>query len=162
VKAHAPLDLNHNEPPVVLVPTKGWDRITGKALRFAMWLSRDVIAVHLSNLSGEEARDAQDHMQNDWEELVETPARRHGVPVPKLVMVPCPYRRFIAPMMAQIDCVKRENPGRLVAVVIPDLVETRWWHLFLHRRKPARLRSALLKRGDHGVVVVDVPWYVDA
>ena len=50
-----PLDLTNNPKPVVLVPVKGWDRPTNKALRFAMWLSPDVIAIHLSNLSGEEA-----------------------------------------------------------------------------------------------------------
>ena len=31
----------------------------------------------------------------------------------------------------------------------------------LHTRKPARLRRALIKRGDNRVVVISVPWYLD-
>ena len=69
---------------------------------------------------------------------------------------------FLNPLLREIDRMKAEHPDRLIAVVVPEIIETRWWHLLLHRRKPARLRAALLKREDHRVVVVSVPWYVDA
>jgi hypothetical protein len=49
----------------------------------------------------------------------------------------------------------------MMAVVIPEVIETRWWHHLMQTRKPARLRAALLKRGDRRVVVVNVPWYVE-
>jgi hypothetical protein len=159
--AHEPLDLSHNQPPVVLVPIKGWDRLTGKALRFAMWLSTDVHAVHLSNLSGEEAAEEEQRVRRDWIDDVETPAKRHGVPVPHLSVVQTPYRAFRRPLLAEIDRLKTQYPDRLIAVVIPEVIETRWWQFLLHRRKPARLRSALLKRGDRRVVVINVPWYVE-
>ena len=42
--APGPLDLSNNQTPVVLVPTKQWDKLTEKALRFAMWMSHDLIA----------------------------------------------------------------------------------------------------------------------
>src|SRR5262249_55890449 len=42
-----PLDLAHNDPPVVVVPIAGLNTITAKALRFALRLSPDVIAVHI-------------------------------------------------------------------------------------------------------------------
>jgi hypothetical protein len=35
------------------------------------------------------------------------------------------------------------------------VIETRWWQLLLHRRKPARLRSDLLKLGDPRIIVVN-------
>jgi amino acid transporter len=159
--ARRPLDLTGNRPPVVLVPTKGWDRLTEKALRFAMWLSTDVVAVHLSNLSGEEAGEEEHRVRREWAEDVQTPAGAHGVPPPKLALVQTPYRSFVRPLLGEIDRLKGEYPDRLIAVVVPEVVETRWWQLLLHRRKPARLRAALLKRGDHRVVVVSVPWYVD-
>jgi hypothetical protein len=159
--ARQPLDPEHNQPPVVLVPTKGWDRLTGKALRFAMWLSTDVLCVHLTNLSGEEADEDAERVRREWAEDVEAPARRHGVPPPRLVFAQSPYRRFVRPLLREIDRAKQEFPGRLIAVVVPEVVETRWWELLLHRRKPARLRSALLKRGDRRVVVINVPWYVE-
>jgi hypothetical protein len=38
--------------------------------------------------------------------------------------------------------------------------EMKWWEWLLHTRKPARLRRALIKRGDNRVVVISVPWYL--
>jgi amino acid transporter len=162
VQTSAALDLDHNQPPVVLVMTKGWNRITKKALRFAMWLSGDVIAVHLSNLSGDEIKDQEDQIRRDWKKDVEEPARRHNIPVPKLVLIACPYREFVGPMVKQINKAKSEFPGRLIAVVIPKMVEKHWWNLILHQRLAAQMRAALLDQSDHEVVLVEIPWYVDA
>jgi amino acid transporter len=156
-----PLDLHNNQPPIVLVPTKGWDNLTGKALRFAMWLSTDIVAVHLSNLDGEAAEEEAERVKRDWRREVEEPAREHGVPAPRLVIQQSPYRRFIRPLLTQIDRLKQEYPGRAVAVVVPEVVEMKWWEWLLHTRKPARLRSALIKRGDNRVVVISVPWYLE-
>jgi hypothetical protein len=159
--AHQPLDLGDNPQPVVLVPVKGWDRVTNKALRFAMWLSPELYAVHLSNLSGEEAAEEEHRMRDQWRDEVEAPAERAGVPCPKLKIVQSPYRSFLDPLLKQIDEFKEQFPERKIAVVVPEVVETKWWEWLLHRRKPARLRSALIKRGDKRVVVVSVPWYIE-
>jgi amino acid transporter len=156
-----PLDLSNNRRPVVLVPIAHWDRLTGKALRFSMWLSTDVIAVHLHNLSGEEAEEESQRVRWEWARNVEQPAREHDVPVPALRIVPSPYRNFLRPILDEIETLKTEHPQRLIAVVIPEVMETHWWQHLLHTRKPARLRSALLKTGDHRVIVISVPWYVE-
>jgi amino acid transporter len=154
-----PLDLDHNLPPVVLVPTKGWDRLTGKALRFAMWLSTDIVAVHLSNLDGEAADEEAERLRQAWAKDVAAPAARHGVPAPQLVIAQSPYRRFVPPLLREVDRLKLEHPGRPVAVVIPEVVETSWWKWLLHTQRPGRLRRALRARGDRHVVVITVPWY---
>jgi hypothetical protein len=161
VRAQGPLDLANNNPPVVLLPTSGWDKLTAKALRFSMWLSTDVIAVHLSNLSGEDAEEETHRVCRDWARDVEAPAKRHGVPTPKLVVVQSPYRSFLNPLLDEIEKLKQQHPNRLIGVVVTDVIETRWWQLLLHRRKPARLRASLLKRGDHRVIVINVPWYIE-
>jgi amino acid transporter len=158
--AHGPLDLRHNQPPVVVVPTKGYNRLTAKSLRFAMWLSTDLIAIHLDNLEGEEAREEEERVRREWAEEVERPAREAGVPPPRLEVIQTPYRRLIRPLLARIDRLKHEYPGRKIAVVVPEVVETHWWQLLLHRHKAARLRKALFKRGDYHVVVISVPWYL--
>ncbi len=161
VVAHEPLELRNNQPPVVLIPIRRWDRLTGKALRFAMWLSTDVIGIHLSKLNGEEASEEEERVRAEWAADVEQPAREAGVPQPKLVMVQCPFRQFIQTLLCEIDRLKKEYPDRLMAVVVPEVVEMHWWQLLLHARKPARLRRALIKRGDRRVVVINVPWYVE-
>lgn len=158
--AHGPLDLRRNQPPVVVVPTKGYNRITAKSLRFAMWLSQDLIALHLDNLEGDEAREQEERVRRQWAQDVEQPAREAGVPPPRLEVIQTPYRRLIRPLLARIDRLKHEYPGRKIAVVVPEVVETHWWQVLLHRRKAARLRKALFKRGDYHVVVISVPWYL--
>jgi hypothetical protein len=159
--ADGPLDLSHNQTPVVLVPTKGWNKLSGKALRFAMWISNDLIAVHLSNLSGEEAQEEEQRLSRQWANDVEAPAKLHGSPVPKLVVVQSPYRNFLPPLLQVIQKIEDDYPLRQIAVVVPEVVETRWWQLLLHRRKAARLRSAILKRGDQRVIIINVPWYLE-
>jgi hypothetical protein len=48
-----------------------------------------------------------------------------------------------------------------VAVIIPDLVERRWWEHLLHHRTGRMLRRMLIQRANQRVVVISVPWYVD-
>jgi hypothetical protein len=160
VRAEAPLDLNHNERPVVLVPTRGWDKLVSKSLRFSMWLSTDVYAVYVSNLSGEEGEDECKQVTQTWEHDVVLPAKCHGVPSPHFTIRQSPYRDFVRPILDEVERLKRQFPDRLIGVVIPDVIENHCWQVLLHGRKAARLRRALHKRGDRKVVVIDVPWYV--
>ncbi len=155
-----PLDVAHKDPPVVLVPIRGWDRPVAKCVRFGMLLSPDVIAVHLSNLEGDAAQDEASQMRRQWAERVQGPARGAGVSCPTLELVRTPYREFIAPLLNHIDEIKRRYPRRLVAVIIPEIVEKHWWYALLHSRRAAQLRSALRARQDVRVIVIDVPWFI--
>ena len=47
----------------------------------------------------------------------------------------------------------------MIAVVIPEVVQTHWWQVLLHNHRAARLRSALMRDGDSRFIVVSVPWY---
>ena len=51
-----------------------------------------------------------------------------------------------------------ETPGRSVAVLIPELVLTRWWERLLHARRADRLRAALLRHGGPRLNVILSPW----
>ncbi|HEX4794307.1 MAG TPA: APC family permease [Humisphaera sp.] len=159
--ARQPLVLSNNQEPVALVPTKGWDKLTEKALRFAMWLSPELFAVHLTNLDGEDAAEEEQRLMRQWAQEVERPARACGVPPPKLIVAQAPYRDMVRPLFRQIDCLKQQFPGRAIAVVVPEFVPTHWWQFILHRGKAASLRRAVRKRGDPNVVIVHVPWYLD-
>lgn len=160
VVCHQPLDITHEEPPIVLVPVRGWDWPTSKSLRFGMHLSDDVIAIHLGNLEGDEAKQAEAKLRKEWAQRVESPAHAAGAPVPKLLIVQTPYREFIHPLLEEIDKIKAQSPQRPVVVIIPEVVEKHWWQAVLHSRRASRLRSALRKREDARVVVIDIPWFV--
>ena len=57
--------------------------------------------------------------------------------------------------------VAKDNPGRTVIVVIPQLVESRWFEYPLHNQRSNLLKAALLFSGDDNLVVANVPWYLD-
>jgi hypothetical protein len=154
------LDVTHNEPPVVLVPIHQWDRLVAKSLRFGMRLSTDVIAVHLSNLEGDAAENEATETRRLWAEKVDAPAHAAGVPPPKLELVRTPFREFCTPLLKHIDQVKKRFPDRLIAVIIPEIVEKHWWNALLHSRRSAHLRSAFRALQDDRVIVVDLPWFI--
>ena len=99
-------------------------------------------------------------MRRQWAERVEGPARAAGVPSPALELVRTPYREFIAPLLQEIDKIKGRYPGRLVAVIIPEIVEKHWCYAILHSRRASQLRSALRARRDERVIVIGLPWFV--
>ncbi len=161
VVTHQPLDLRDNRPPVVLLPTEGWNRLTRQALRFGLRLSPDVTAVHLSALCGEAADEEERQLREQWRKEVDAPARAAGTHPPRLEMIQSSYRELIEPLLRFIERVRAEYPGREVAVIIPELVKRRWWELLLHNHRAARLRRALLRRGGRRLVVISIPWYLD-
>jgi hypothetical protein len=158
VAQSGPLAFGESEPPVVVVAIRGWDKLACKSLRLAMWISSDVIALHLTNLAGDE--EATDPLVTDWPRLIEKPAEKSGSPPPKLWVVDTPYRTFVEPIMDQIGKIERQFPGRQIAVMIPTLVEKHWWQRLLHSRHADRLRTALLERDDRRTLVISVPWHI--
>jgi amino acid transporter len=150
-----PLDVWGLRPPFVVVPVKGWDTLTQKGLRFALKLSSDVCGVHVAT-SEEEAAE----LRRAWQANVEMPAHEAGLLPPSLIVVPSPYRRLLTPFLEQISRLKEEHPDRQIAVIIPELVEHRWYQYLLHNQRATMLKAALLFRGDQRVVVINVPWYL--
>ena len=61
-----------------------------------------------------------------------------------------------------IEDLRRDHPGRAVAVVLPQLVEARWWERLLHTHRERRLRAALLRNGGPDLAIVAVPWNLGA
>ena len=155
------LEFRRSEPPVVLVTMREWNRLTDKALRLAMELSPDVTAVHLAALERRDVDKDERELRKQWAVHVEKPAKAAKFPnPPRLVFLSAPYRRIHAPLLQLIKEVKEENPGRTVAVLIPELVKRHWWEYLLSNHRARRLRSAVLDYGGSGVVVIGVPWYL--
>ena len=151
-----PLDVGDLQEPIVVVPLSGWNRIAHKALRFALKLASEIHVVHVR--SDERAGDLSAH----WGRLVEEPTRRAGLPPPRLVVIDSPYRRTLTPLFDYVMGLRDQHPDRQIAVLIPELVESRWYHNLLHNQRAQALKAMLLFYGGQRVVVIDVPWYLAA
>jgi len=156
--SHRCIDLRPQAPPVVLVPIRRWDRLARKAVEYALRLSPDVTALHLTNLEGPDVEDQQARLRQDWHEFVEQPALRMGLEPPKLRLLPSEFRSMTAPLLRAIQDAERRSPGRPVTVILPELVEGRWWGYLMHANRERRLRARLLRDGGPAVIVSSVPW----
>lgn len=141
-------------PPAVIIPIGGWNRVTEKAVRLALLLSDDITAVHV-NMEGDDGKGLVD----TWREKVERPTRAASRPVPKLQFIDSPYRWLHQPIVEFVKAAKQEKPGRVVAVIIPELVERNWYTHLLHPRRGARLRKLIYAAGDERTIVIDTPWF---
>ena len=156
VDLQTPLNLTHLAPPVVIIPIQGWTRIAEKALRFGINLSPDVLVLQVC--VSDKVRD----LGPSWVHLVEGPALELGVPVPRLTVIPSPYRTLFRPILDFVEETSRQNPERHIAVLIPELVERHWRHYFLHNQRAQVLKALLLLKGNQHINVVNVPWYTMA
>lgn len=156
VRSETPLRLQDLRTPIVVVPMQKWGGIAKKALSFALRITDEIRVVHVE--SGEDT----EILRADWGRLVEAPARAARLPVPKLVVLPSPYRAVVHPILDYVLEVERSEPDRQVAVVIPELVVQRWYQHLLHNKRAALLKALLLVRGTKQTVVVNVPWYLSS
>jgi hypothetical protein len=155
VTTATPLDTTDLKPPIVLLPIRGWSLITRKALRFALKISPDIYALHVAD----DEKTMAD-LEDTWEDRVREPTTAAGLTPPKLIVVYSPYRRLYAPLKQVVSDLQRAHPGRDLAVIVPELVATRWYHYFLHNQTAAVIKAYLLFSGFRRVVVINVPWYL--
>jgi amino acid transporter len=150
-----PLDLAGARPPLVIVPFTGWNKMTKKALRFACALSPDIQAVHIKPDGPDE------DLRKTWPARVEAPAKAAGRPAPQLKVVASPYRHVLTPIVDHILAVSKAHPEREIAIVIPQIVENRWFNSVLHHQRAAILNAILYFRGARRVAMINVPWYLE-
>ena len=152
------MDLADHAPPVVLIPLKRWDRIAQRAVQTTARLSPDVVALHLSDLEGPDEMEHQTRLRADWARFVGAPAAAAGLPEPRLVIRPSPYRSLLAPLLREMAAIRATCPGRPFVVVLNELTGGRWWEAALHTRRTHKLRSQVLSYGGPDVSVLVVPW----
>jgi hypothetical protein len=153
-EADGPVNTRDLCQPIVLIPVDRWNVVSEKALRFAWSLSDHIRIVHVD--CGEEA----ESLCNNWDRLVEKPAKAAGLPVPELVVLKSPYRFVVKPIVEYALSLEKENPEGHVAIIIPELVEARWYYLFLHNNRSSLLKGLLLLSGSQRISIINVPWYL--
>ena len=140
--------------PLVVVPIDRWSRISRRAMRFAVTISDEIHALHV------ECERHTTSLRKDWHEFVQEPARRDQRPVPELVVLKSPYRFIIRPLVERILEIENENPDRMIAVLLPELVERHWLHYFLHNQRPEMIAMRLMRAGKQRIMIVNVPWHL--
>ncbi|MDP9293383.1 MAG: APC family permease [Actinomycetota bacterium] len=115
---------------------------TLRALAFAEALQpASLVAVKVS------AEDMEDPLPAEWED--------RGMPVP-LMVIESPYRETVRPVLRYVRHLRREHPGDVISVVIPEYVVAHWWQRLLHNQTALRLKGRL--RLEPSVAVTSVPW----
>jgi amino acid transporter len=142
------------QSPIVVVPVEHWSRIAKQALEFASQLSSEVIAVHV------EPGDHSEFLHMDWERYVDQPYRAAGVDPPKLTTLPSPYRFVVVPIVQFVLELSAKHPDRKIVVVIPELIEDRWYEYFLHNQRGRLLEWTLLVRGNPRIFTASAPYYI--
>jgi amino acid transporter len=148
-----PLRLTGLDPPIVVIPMARWDKITEKAMRFGMLMSPVVKVIHVDS-------DDADALGQVWEDMVLKPVREHQMPEPELITVKSTFRTILSPLMDYVLQLEDENPGRKIAVLLPELVVKHWWENLLHNQRVQLLKLLLLLKGNQRIVVVNIPWYL--
>jgi hypothetical protein len=94
--------------------------------------------------------DVEDELPGEW--------ATRGVPVP-LVVVESPFRETVRPTIEYLRQLRRENPGDVVSVIIPEYVVNHWWQNLLHNQNALRIKTRL--RFEPSLTVTSVPWHID-
>jgi hypothetical protein len=143
-----------SQPPIAVIVIDRWSTITRQGIEFAARLSPEVIALHVSLAEYNEV------LREEWERYVEQPFRAAGKEPPQLHALPSPYRFVIVPIVQFILDLSKKHPTRNIIVVIPELVEDKWYEYFLHNQRAHLLEWVLLARGNKRIFAVSAPWYI--
>ena len=150
----APLPTVSICEPLVVVPIDRWNKITVRGLQFAISLSKEIKAVHVL------CDEKEDELDGSWSRLVEQPSRAAGLPVPELVKLTSAFRYVITPIVDYVLDLSAKNPDREIAVIIPELIEHKWYHYALHNQRAQGLKALLLLRGNERITTMSIPWYL--
>jgi hypothetical protein len=102
----------------------------------------------------------KNELAESWARLVEAPARAAGLPLPELVCLKSPFRYVITPIVDYILELSAKNPDREIAVIVPELVEHKWYHYALHNQRAEGIRALLLLKGNGHITTTNIPWYL--
>jgi len=138
---HSPIVPLHH---TVVVPINAITKATAGALVYATMISADVHAIYIDLDHSATAR-----LREDWASW------DIGI---DLVVVDSPYRSILRPMVEYVENLRRDAPGELVTVVVPEIVPRRWWEHFLHNKTALYIRTAFLFKPN--VVVTAVPFHL--
>jgi amino acid transporter len=155
VAVSGPIRLERPHKMIAVVPIDYLNVLAEKALQIAYGLSQDVHVVHIQ----EEQSDRD--FSSEWHVDVQPSIDRTGLPEPKVVILKSPFRKVITPILNYIWQLEGKNPENVIAVLVPQLIESRWYYGLLHNRRADILKTLLLLKGRNRILIVNVPWNLE-
>jgi amino acid transporter len=156
IRCLAPVATARIGRPIVVVPIQTWNLVAQRALEFGLTLSDDVRPVHVIT------EDETDALKEGWKTWVEEPLKKAGRKPPELIALESPYRLVLKPILDYVLQAEREHPETQIAIIVPELVEKHWYHYPLHNQRAELLKALLLLYGSRRIVLINVPWYLNA
>jgi amino acid transporter len=156
VDVKTPVHTGNLAEPVVLLPISRWNLVSERALRYAWTLSHEIQVLHV------ECGARTDELRRQWSEFVEKPAKAANLPLPHLVVLESPYRFVVKPLVDYAVAQQAAHPDRNITMLVPQLVESRWYHYLLHDNRPEVIRALLLFNTEQRIAVVTIPYHVKA
>ena len=147
------LDVSGLTPPIVVIPLRRLDQVGRKALRFALTVTSDV---HVVQVRAEEMD--TEELEQHWGTVVQQPLERVHRPIPRLHILHSSYREFYSRFLNWLREFSRRHENRHIIVLIPELVQRRWYQ-FLINHRVTRLKAMLLLEGNGSISVMSTPWY---
>jgi amino acid transporter len=145
------LSLEHyGQPPPakrhrVILPVSSIHQGTLEALDYALSISDDVTAVHVSIDA-----DQTEKLQHKWSWWGK------GA---RLVVIESPFRTFLEPFLEYVNELSSIlQPNERLTIIVPQFVPQHWWHNLLHTQTAFWLRFMLLNK--RGIVITEVPYQV--
>ena len=80
-----------------------------------------------------------------------------GVP---LTVLKSPFRSITEPIVNYVDEVESHDENRLVTIIIPEFVTSKFWHNILHNQTSIMIKTLLRVRRP-GKIVTTVRCYLD-
>jgi amino acid transporter len=145
---------HYKEAPLTVVPVDTWNCISKQAVEFASRISSEIIIAHVEDGERECVINENFHL------YIETPFREAGLTPPRLTILPSPYRFVVVPLVKFVLELSAKYPERRIVVVIPELVEKRWYEYFLHNQRGRMLELLLLVHGNKRVFSLSAPYYL--
>jgi amino acid transporter len=127
----------------VVVLVSKMHKPTLRALAYARATRPDTLTALTVNVDDAETR----ALLAEWE--------KHDLPV-RLTILESPFREVTNPILEYIRQLRRDRPGDVVSVFVPEYVVGHWWEHLLHNQSALRLKTRLLFQP--GVMVTSVPW----
>ncbi len=128
-----------------VVPVRKLDSPTEKALRYAVTLGSDVVALNLA---------VEPQVGEDIRRVLAT-ARPGSLPNLHVEVVDRPGQKELAALLRLLDQLRAQAPDQLVTVIVPEYVTSAGTLDLLRRPGSLRLKLALLRQ--HSVVAASFP-----